>query len=161
MVGEFIAGQWFLWDAISSIESPASGVATGQDWRSKLWVPVPMVMRKARDVTYRLDAIRPTDAGREAVITSTFTLAEKAPSGWPVPYAGRFQMSGTFGFLGAYQVLGLEGTGRERFNIDAGRIEAAEQKYTLRMKASLPPMGLRANPHVTIEQTLTTERLAP
>ena len=161
MVGDFIASQWFLWDTVSSIENPAVGVAVGQSWRSKLWTPVPMVVRKARDVTYRLDEIRQTDAGREAVITSTFGLAEKAPSGWPVPYAGRFQMSGTFGFLGAYQVLGLEGTGQERFNIDAGRIEAAEQKYTLRMKASLPPMGLRANPYITIEQTLTTEWLAP
>jgi len=161
LVGDFIASQWFLWDSIASIENPATGVAVGQNWRSKLWVPVPMVMRKARDVTYRLDEIRQTDAGRRAIITSTFSLADKAPSDWPIPYAGRFQMSGTFGFLGAYRVLGLEGTGREQFDIDAGRLEAAEQTYTLRVKAALPPMGLRANPHITIKQTLTTERLTP
>ena len=161
LVGDFIACQWFLWDAVSSIENPATGVAVGQNWRSQLSVPAPMVMRKARDVTYRLDEIRQTDAGRRAIIASTFSLAEEAPSDWPIPYAGRFQMSGTFGFLGAYRVLGLEGTGREQFDIDAGRLDAAEQKYTLRVKASLPPMGLRANPHITIKQTLTTARLTP
>jgi len=161
MVGDFIASQWFLWDAVSTVENPAVGVAVGQTWRSKLWVPLPMVMRKARDVTYRLDEVRDSDTGRRAVITSTYRLAESTPSGWPIPYAGRFQMSGTFGFLGGYQIQGLEGTGLEQFNIDAGRIETAEQKYTIRMKGSLPPMGLRANPHITIDQTLTMELLNP
>ena len=161
LVGDFIASQWFLWDAVASIENPAAGVAVGQSWRSRLWVPTPMVMRKARDVTYRLDEIRDSDAGRLAVIASTYALAETTPTGWPIPYSGRFQMSGTFGFLGSYKVLQLEGTGREVFNVDAGRIEKNEQRYTLKMKASLPPMGIRADPHLTIEQTLTMELLNP
>ena len=161
LVGDFIASQWFLWDAVASVENPAAGVTAGQSWRSQLWVPTPMVMRKARDVTYRLDGIRETDAGRQAVIGSTYALAETAPTGWPIPYSGRFQMSGTFGFLGRYEVLQLEGTGREVFNIDAGRVERNQQAYTLKMRASLPPMGIRANPHLTIEQTLTMELLSP
>ena len=161
MVGDFVASQWFLWDAVASVESPAAGVTVGQSWSSQLWVPTPMVMRKARDVTYRLDEIRDGDAGRRAVITSTYTLAESAPRDWPIPYAGRFQMSGTFGFLGGYQVSELSGVGREIFNVDAGRIEKNEQRYTLKTKASLPPMGIRANPHLTIEQTLTMELLNP
>lgn len=161
MVGDFIASQWFLWDAVASVENPAAGVAVGQSWRSKLWVPTPMVMRKARDVTYRLDEVRDGDAGRVAVITSTYDLAESTPRDWPIPYSGRFQMSGTFGFLGSYQVSQLSGTGREVFNVDAGRIEKSEQTYTLKTKASLPPMGIRANPHLTIEQTLTMELLNP
>jgi len=66
-------------------------------------------------------------------------------------------MSGTFGFLGPYEVLGLEGTGEELFNIKAGRIERRQEKYTLRTKAGVPPMGIRANPHITIDQTLTME----
>jgi len=161
MVGDFIASQWFLWEAVSSIENPAAGVAPGQTWRSQLSVPLPMVMRKAREVTYRLDEVRDSDTGRRAIVTSTYRLAESTPSDWPIPYAGRFQMSGTFGFLGGYQIQELAGTGREQFNIDAGRIETAEQKYTVRMKGSLPPMGLRANPHITIEQTLTMNLLNP
>jgi len=161
MIGDFILSQWFLWDAVSSVENPSAGVAVGQTWHSQLWIPVPMVMRKARDVTYRLDEVRETAEGRVAVIGSTYSLAEAAPADWPIPYSGRFQMSGTFGFLGGYQVTGLEGTGLELFNVDAGRLESAKQRYTMTLKGSLPPMGIRANPHITIEQIMTTELLTP
>jgi len=157
MIGDFVAGQWFLWDAVSTVEAPAGGLAVGQTWRSKLPVPAPMVMRKARDVTYRLDEIRQTDAGRIAVIKSTYALAAAAPSDWPIPYSGRFQMSGTFGFLSSYDVSRLEGSGDEQFNIDAGRVESRTEKYAVEMSASLPPMGIRANPQIRIDQTLTIE----
>lgn len=159
LIGDFIAGQWFLWDAISSIETPVAGVTVGQTWRSKLPIPTPMVMRTARDVTYRLDDVRRTEEGLLAEIGSTYSLADSAPRDWPVPYAGRFQLSGTFGFLGAYDIVALEGSGRALFNLDAGRIMRQDQKYTLQMKASLPPMGIRADPFITIEQTLTMESL--
>jgi hypothetical protein len=68
-------------------------------------------------------------------------------------------MAGTFGFLGSYQVLALQGEGQELFNVDAGRVEDRRQKYTVEMDASLPPMGIEASPHVRIEQTLTMERM--
>jgi hypothetical protein len=158
MIGDFVASQWFLWDAVSSVEQPAQGVAPGQTWRSRLSVPTPMVMRKARDVTYRLDEVRRADSGQTAVIKSAYTLAKAAPSTWPVPYSGRFQMSGTFGFLSGYQMTSLEGEGEELFNVDAGRVESYRQTYTAQMDASLPPMGIRANPHIRIDQTLTMER---
>lgn len=161
MIGDFVAGQYFLWDPISSVQAPASGVVLGQTWRSKLPVPLPMVARKAREVAYRLSEIR-TDKDRSlAIIDSVYSPADGAPTDWPIPYAGRFQMSGTFGFLAGYQVLALEGAGQESFDLDAGRVVADRQKYTVRMKASLPPMGIRADPHLTIEQTLSTELLAP
>jgi hypothetical protein len=161
MIGDFAAGQWFLWDAVASVARPAEGVAQGQTWSSQLAVPTPMVMRRARDVQYRLDEIRPGDNGPVAVIKSTYSLAASAPAGWPVPYAGRFQMAGTFGFLGPYEVQGLEGSGEELFNVEAGRTERQRQKYTLRIAAALPPMGVRANPHITIDQILTTEFVEP
>lgn len=161
LVGDFIASQWFLWDAISSVPNPAAGVIVGRSWESKLPVPTPMVTREARDVTYGLDEIRDSSDGALAVIASTYRLADETPRSWPIPYAGRFQMSGTFGFLGTYKVSSLAGTGREVFNIDAGRIETSRQAYTLKMKAALPPMGIRANPYITIEQELTMERLDP
>jgi hypothetical protein len=157
MVGDFVAGQWFLWDAVAHVERPPEGVAPGQTWSSQLSVPTPMVMRKARDVQYRLDEIRPSDGGPMAVIRSTYTLAASVPADWPVPYAGRFQMAGTFGFLGPYEVQGLAGSGEELFNVEAGRTERQRQKYTLRIAAALPPMGIRANPHITIDQILTLE----
>jgi hypothetical protein len=161
MIGDFVAGQYFLWDAISSVAAPASGIAVGQTWHSRLPVPLPMVLRKAREVTYRLSEIRIDNDRRLAIIDSTDSLADAAPTDWPISYSGRFQMSGTFGFLGSYQMLGLEGAGQESFDLDAGRVLASRQKYTVRMNASLPPMGIRANPQITIEQTLMTELLAP
>jgi hypothetical protein len=161
MIADFVACQWFLWDGVSSVEQPAEGVAVGQRWESKLSVPTPMVIREARDVTYRLDEIREDDGGRLAVIKSSYALAPAAPANWPVPYSGRFQMSGTFGFLGAYAVSGLTGVGEELFHVDAGRVEARRQKYTMEMSASLPPIGIRANPHIKIEQTLTMALVKP
>ena len=161
MIGDFIASQWFLWDAQSSLERPAEGVAVGQTWRSQLSAPTPMVMRQARRVVYKLDEVRQDADGSWAVITSTYTPADSVPAGWPIPYSGRFQMSGTFGFLGPYEVLGLEGTGTELFDLKAGRVEQRQEKYVLRVKAGLPPLGIKANPHITIDQTLTMELMEP
>jgi len=157
MIGDFVAGQWFLWDAVSSVQQPADGVTIGQRWSSQLSVPTPMVIRRARDVAYRLEEVRPGEEGPMAVIGSTYSLADSRPADWPVPYSGRFQMSGTFGFLGPYEVQGLEGAGEELFDVETGRVERVQQKYTMRMKASLPPMGIQANPQITIEQALTME----
>jgi hypothetical protein len=201
MIGDFIASQWFLWDAQSSLERPAEGVAVGQTWRSQLSVPTPMVMRRARNVVYKLDEVRqnvaqPSWRGRPAlasrgypglassdhdasvvpqmqgqdalatlgdatgplaVITSSYAPADSTPADWPIPYSGRFQMSGTFGFLGPYEVLGLEGTGTELFNLKTGCLEQRQEKYVLRVRAGLPPLGIEANPRITIDQTLTME----
>ena len=159
LIWDFITGSWFFWDAIASIERPVVGVTVGQTWSSKLPVPTPMVMRRARDVTYRLADVIETEAGRIAEIDSVYRLAGSAPSSWPIPYSGRFQLSGTFGFLGGYDITSLTGEGNVQFNIDAGRLERQEQHYTLGMKASVPPMGIHANPFITITQTLTTERI--
>lgn len=161
MIGDFVAGVWFLWDGVATIPSPAEGLAVGMKWPSQLSVPTPMVMRQARDVTYRFNGVRSGPRGAAAVIESTYKPAASAPADWPVPYSGRFQMSGTFGFLGSYQVLDLEGYGEELYNIQAGRLEQRIQKYTMQVKASPPPLGIRANPHITIEQTLITELLEP
>ncbi|OHB80067.1 MAG: hypothetical protein A2Z25_06490 [Planctomycetes bacterium RBG_16_55_9] len=155
MIGDFVATQWFLWDAIASINDPSQGVAVGESWTSKLSVPTPMVMRKARSVTYRLDVVRPSEKGRLAVIKSSYQLADSAPNNWPIPYSGKFQVAGAFGFYGNYRVLDLQGDGEELFNIDAGRIEQYEQEYELRLKASLLIPLAGVDPRITINQKLT------
>jgi hypothetical protein len=159
MIGDVVATQWFLWDAVSSIEKPSQGVAIGQSWTSKLSVPTPMVMRKARDVTYRLDEIRPSEKGRLAVISSSYRIADSAPRDWPIPYSGTFQVAGAFGFYRNYKVMDLQGSGQELFNIDAGRIEQYKQQYELQLSASLliPLSGVK--PKITINQTLTMKLL--
>ena len=155
MIGDFVASQWFLWDALASIEEPSKGVAVRESWTSKLSVPTPMVMRKARDVTYTLAEVRPSEKGRLAVIKSTYQVAESAPSDWPIPYSGKFQVAGAFGFYGNYRILDLQGEGEELFNIDAGRVEQYEQEYQLRLKASLMIPLAGVDPRITINQTLT------
>jgi hypothetical protein len=159
MIGDVVATQWFLWDAVSSLKKPSQGAAVGQSWTSKLSVPTPMVMRKARDVTYRLDEIRPGEKGRLAVISSSYKIADSAPRDWPIPYSGRFQVAGAFGFYRNYQVLDLQGKGEELFNIDAGRTEQYKQQYQMQLSASmlLPLAGV--NPKITIKQNLTMNLL--
>jgi hypothetical protein len=166
MIGDFVASQWFLWDSISSIEKPTEGVSIGQTWRSKLSVPTPMVMRKARDVTYRLSEIRQAGPERSradgkgglAVIQSSYCPADSVPNGWPIPYSGKFQMTGTFGFLSGYQVMDLKGQGEELFNIELGRIEQSDQQYQMQLAASLPlPIG--PGPRITIKQKLSMQLL--
>jgi hypothetical protein len=158
MIDDVIATQWFLWDSVSSVEKPAEGVSVGQSWKSKLSIPGPMVMRKAREVTYTLSEIRQSEKGRIAVIHSSYSPAESAPSSWPIPYSGRFRMSGIFGFLRGYKVLDLQGQGEELFNIDAGRIQQYNQQYQVELKASFP-MALGVNPRITIKQNLTMQLL--
>jgi len=158
MISDFIATQWFLWDSVAGIEKPARGIGVGHSWSSKLSVPTPMVMRKAREVTYTLDEIRQGEQHRLAVIRSSYSLAESAPRGWPIPYSGRFQMSGRFGFLRGYKVLDLQGHGEELFNIDAGRTERYNQQYKMLLEASFP-MGIGVKPRITIDQELTMQRL--
>ncbi len=156
MIWDFISSQWFLWDSVSSIEKPIEGVSVGQSWSSKLSVPTPMVMRKARDVTYTLDEIRQSGKGRLAVISSSYSLADSVPRSWPIPYTGRFQMSGSYGFFRGYKILSLKGQGEELFNIDAGRIEQYNQQYRMQLSAALlGPIGI--SPRITINQKLTMQ----
>jgi len=156
MICDVTATQWFLWDSLSSIEigKALEGLAVGDSWKSQLLVQGPMVMRQARDVTYTLKEIRNTGNERLAVIGGTYTAARSVPRSWPIPYSGRFQMSGTFGFLSGYRLLSLEGQGEELFNIDAGRTEQYNQQYQTQIQASIL-MGIGSKPLITIKQNIT------
>ena len=158
MIDDFIVSQWFLWDSVSSMENPLEGIRVGQSWNSKLSVPTQMVLRKARNVTYTIDEIRPTEQGQLAVIRSSYSPAKSAPRNWPVAYTGRFQVSGTFGFLRGYKVTELQGEGEELFNIDAGRIEKYNQQYQMKLNCSLP-MGIGGTIPITVKQKLTMQLL--
>jgi hypothetical protein len=158
MIGDFIASQWFLWDSVSSIENASEGVRFGQSWQSKLSVPTPMVTREARDVTYKLEEVRQSENGRLAVISSSYNKAESVPQSWPIPYKGRFQMRGRFGFLGNYKLLDLQGGGEEIFNITLGRTEKYNQQYQAKLQASIP-LGIGESPEITINQNLTMSLL--
>lgn len=158
MINDFVCTQWFLWDSISSIDTASEGLVPGQSWKSKLSLPSPIVMRQARDVVYTLKEIRPTNQGRVATITSSYSLSDSVPNNWPIPYSGRFRVSGTFGFLGGYKLLSVQGTGRETFNIDTGQSEQYEQEYEMKL-SSMIPLGIGAKPQITIRQTITANKL--
>ncbi len=154
MLGDFIATQWFLWDAISSIKNPAKGVSVGQSWESQTSLPLPMLMKAARNVKYTLAEIRPSEAGNLAVIKSDYSLAKENWRDWILPYPdGVFQMSGPFGFFRNYKLLELQGQGEELFNIDAGRIEKYNQEYNLKAEAGMP-MGLDVTAQIYIKQDI-------
>jgi hypothetical protein len=161
MIDDFTTTQWFLWDAVSSLEKPLQGVTVGQSWKSQLPVPNSMVLKKARNVTYTLKQIRASNKGRLAVIHSSYSAAESLDRHWPMPYTGRFGLSGPFGFLRmfarAFTIVGLKGQGEELFNIDAGRIERYNQKYRVEIEAGPLPLPGGAIPKITIDQTLSMQ----
>ena len=117
-----------------------------------------MVTKKARDVAYSLSGIRQTDEGRTAVIQSTYKPAENVPP-WPMPYEGRFQMRGMFGFLRAYQVLDLQGQGELLYDMNEAEILSSTQKYFVKFSSSFP-MGLNITPKITLDQTITMKLIS-
>lgn len=158
MVRDLIATQWFLWDTISSIPEPAQGISEGQTWESQLSIPLPMLVKPARDVTYTLQQIREEEQEKIAVIKSTYTLGEAIPQRWPLPYEGAFMMRGTFGFFTRYKVVSVKGRGEQLFNIDKGRIEKDRQNYTVDIDMLIPaPLatGDEPKPKTTIRQSIT------
>jgi hypothetical protein len=167
MIQDFMSLEWMMWDAISSIKKPAQGVAVGQAWQSQLMVPMPVPMRIARDTTYTLERIEDANGVRIADINSVYTLAVKVPppTVWPMPYSGSFQMRGMFGFLSGYKVLSLTGSGSERFNVTAGRVERINEQYEMNVDAQMP-FGLGSGsdatptPNMVVRQKLSVELLA-
>jgi len=164
MIDDFISTQWFLWDSVSSIEikDAVKGISVGRSWKSKLFIPTSMVLQKVREVSYTLDEIRPGEKGQLAVIRSCYRPVESVPSGWPIPYTGRFQLAGPLGFyrtfFQGFKVTSLQGEGEEIFNIDAGRIEQYNQNYQMQLEpsASLLP---GAKPSMIIKQKITMQLL--
>jgi hypothetical protein len=166
MIEDFLTLHRMMWDAISSIKKPATGVAVGQTWQSQLMAPMPMPLRIGRDITYKLEKITDVNGVRIADINSTDVLSKKPLplTAWPLAYSGSFRMRGTFGFLSGYKVLSLSGSDSERFNIDAGRVEKINQQYEAKVSAEMP-FGLGSGPESTpspnmvVRQKLSVELL--
>jgi hypothetical protein len=121
-----------------------------------------MLVKPARDVTYKLSQIREDKKGRFAVIKSTYSLGEPIPQRWPVPYEGNFMMSGQFGFFTNYNVASLEGSGEQLFDIEAGRIERDRQNYRVELEMLFPmPLGDKEGPKpvTTVRQTISMRLL--
>jgi hypothetical protein len=159
MITDFSALQWHLWDSIASIENAVAGVALGQSWKTRQFIPLPMPIPAGRETTYTLTEIKETDSGRKAVITSSYKLSDSRVKNWPRPYTGQFSMRGMFGFLRNFKLRSLEGTGEQIFNIDTGTLESEEQQYKVHIDAGfLMPLGDTV-PTVTVDQKISIELL--
>ena len=159
MISDFSALQWHLWDSIASIESAVAGVAIGQSWKTKQFIPLPMPVPAARETTYTLSEVQQTDSGRKAVITSSYKLSDSREKNWPRPYKGQFNMRGMFGFLRNFKFRSLEGAGKQIFNIDTGTLQSEEQQYKVHIGAAfMMPLGDTA-PTVTIDQNISIQLL--
>ena len=159
MISDFSALQWYLWDSIASIEDAVSGVAIGQSWKTRQFVPLPMPMPTARETTYTLTEVNQTDTGRKAVITSSYQISNTRVKNWPKPYTGKFNMRGMFGFLRNFKFHSLEGSGTQIFNIDTGTLESEQQQYKIHIEAGfMMPLGDTV-PTVTVDQKISIQLL--
>jgi len=162
MIFDWIYFQLTLWDAVASIDKPLSGVEVGDRWRSSqvLPWPVPIPNMPTAAVTYTLDEIRPTDSGRQAVITSEFALGDKPIRDFPRPYTGSFQIKGSlFSVLHSYVYQSIEGSGTQIFNLDTGILEEKQQNGVIQARASfILPLG-NSVPILTISQKFSVRRL--
>lgn len=152
MIMDFVATQWSIWDSVASIKDPLKGLKKGNKWNSRLIAPMPYVAKIGRDVEYKLDQ----RSAEEVQITSGYSLSESAPTDVPLPYSGAFQMRGTFGFLRGYQVLSIDGTGQQIFDVEKGLIKSDSQQYQAKVKASIFGLGGDTlEPNIIINQTIT------
>ena len=157
MVADIVATQWFLWDPLASIEDPLAGVAPGDSWNSSISVPTPIIVKESRDVQYDFVEVRDTDTGRIALVKSTYSPSSLEQKDWPIPYQGKFQVSGTFGFLttftSGFEVLELSGTGYEYFNLDKGYTKKRTQNYNITMQSTSRSM-MGTKPIISLKQHL-------
>ena len=163
MIHDFIAVQWYLWDAVAGIEEPLNGVEVGQSWASQQFIPTSMpitaIRHPVRETTYTLSEITETETGPKAVIDSSYALTELEADVWPKPYGGKYRMRGMLGFLRNYDFLTLDGSGKQTIDLESGVVESFEQQYKVSMKAAfLLPLGGTA-PHVTMNQKITAQLL--
>jgi hypothetical protein len=156
MIMDFVATQWRIWDSTASIKKPLKGVKKDSTWNSQLLVPMPFVSKTGRDVVYKLAGVVESNNVSYADITSTYSLSKTPPADAPMPYGGSFQMRGLFGFLQAYKVLSIDGTGKQLFDIKKGLIKSDIQHYKTEVSASIFGLGSdTVEPNIKIDQTTT------
>lgn len=154
MIMDFVATQWSIWDSVSSIKNPLKGLKRNSNWDSKLLAPMPFVSKIGRDVRYKFTGVVESNDVYFAEIMSSYNLSKSPPEGIPMPYTGSFQMKGVFGFLQGYNVLSLEGTGRQLYDIKKGLIKSDIQQYKAEVTASIFGLG-GIEPSIKINQTIT------
>lgn len=161
MIYDLISMQWHLWDSVSEIKNPRSGVKSGQSWQAHQIIALPMLSRPVKEATYTLEEIvqESADSDRKAIITSSYAPSDQFKGDWPDPYSGRARMGGIMGFLRNYRVLSLEGSGKQVFNINRGMIEDDQMEYHIKMSAAMAWPLPGTDPQVNVDQKMSIKLL--
>ena len=157
MISDFAASQWYLWDSVSKINKPGKGVVEGQSWTTEQVVPMPLTLNVAKKATYTLARIEDAAGEKIAFIDSTFEMGKRNVQHWCDPYGEPCYMKGMFAFLRGYELVSLEGSGEQVFNVSRGYIEKETQKYTSVFNVAFPMALGDTLPQLIVEQKFSLE----
>lgn len=160
MITDFAGSQWYLWDATSKVTDPAKGVSQGQSWSTYQIAPMPIPMNIVKKATYTLAEISEEQGDMIAIIDSSFEPANKRIQHWADPYNERYYMKGVFAFLQGYDLVSLEGNGRQYFNISKGCIQKEDQQYRMVFNVAFPLALGDTVPQLVIDQKFSVELLS-
>lgn len=154
MIPDFVALQWYMWDAMSKIPEPMDGVKVGQSWQSQLSAPMPMGVAFSRDTTYTLDEINDGIAS----VSSSYAVTSGKPKGYPDHYSKRsYRQRGFFGVLKC-KPLSLAGSGKIKYDLERGLLIKDSQQYDIETTAVLfLPLPGTENGRMKINQSITIE----
>ncbi len=163
MILDWLFFHYALWDLTASNPKPLRGIGPGSSWQSEQFLPWPVPIQNlpSRVITYRVERIDEQNGVRTAGINTQYHLRQKPLLNFPLPYEGNYQIRGSlFSVLRNYRHLSLEGSGRQVFNLTDGRLESAEDDYTLVTGADfILPLG-DSQPKLTVRQHIRIERLS-
>ena len=167
LIWDFVATQWFMWDALSSNKNLYSGVAPGQSWSSALLLPFGVRIPAERSVEYSVDDDY-VEGSSIVSINSRYDFRgyenidgkltfRSILKNMPQPYEGSFQTRGMFGFLRDYKAERLSGEGLARYDIERGVLLSDSQRYEVDMTAAFMfPLG-DTSPVLNVVQTIDIE----
>lgn len=162
MILDWLFFQYTLWDLTASNPKPLRGIAPGSSWQSEQFLPWPVPIQNlpSRILTYTVETIEDRQGTRLADVRTRYQLREKPLLNFPLPYEGSYQIRGSlFSVLRSYRHESLDGSGRLVFNLTDGRLESAQDDYTLVTAADfILPLG-DSQPKLTVRQHLQIERL--
>jgi len=163
MILDWLFFQYTLWDLTASNPKPLRGIAPGSSWQSEQFLPWPVPIQNlpSRVITYTVENIEDRQGTKLASVSTRYQLREKPLLNFPLPYEGSYQIRGSlFSVLRSYRHESLEGTGQLVFNLTDGRLESAQDNYTLITAADfILPLG-DSLPKLTVRQHIRIERLS-
>jgi len=136
MVSDAAGMVYYFWDVMSKVDDPLKGVKGGQDWKSNIWLPLPVAVDAGRDVSYKVDKIISDDGGNRAIIKSSISGGARPRDFLKLYPFGKYRQRGFFGVL-ICKLRNLEGEGEIEFDLDKGMVVRDEQEYEIELKANL------------------------